>query len=127
LGRSSPSSPRCRHADEALRAVRIYKPEVLIIDQDMPTLGGVDVLKQLRVAGNQTPVVLLATSNDPKLMEALASNVEGIVGNRHLLRWCVEVAGRREHGTTRQMPLAVFDDLNGQPCDTVTAFSAVIF
>ena len=32
-------------------------------------------------------------------------------GNRHLLRWCVEVAGRRVHGTTKQIPLAVFDDL----------------
>ena len=91
---------RCAQADEALRAVRIYEPEVLIIDQDMPTLGGVDVLKQLRIAGNQTPVVLLATSNDPKLMEALAFNVEGIVFKesdpKHLVRCIREVhAGRR--------------------------------
>jgi transposase len=32
-------------------------------------------------------------------------------GNRHLLRWCVENAGRRVHGTTRQIPLAVFDQV----------------
>ena len=30
-------------------------------------------------------------------------------GNRHLWRWCVEVAGRRVHGTTKQIPLEVFD------------------
>jgi transposase len=30
-------------------------------------------------------------------------------GNRHLLRWIVETAGRRVHGTTKQLPLAVFD------------------
>ncbi len=30
-------------------------------------------------------------------------------GNRHLWRWCVEVAGRRVHGTIKQMPLEVFD------------------
>ena len=29
--------------------------------------------------------------------------------NRHLLRWCVETAGRRIHGTTKQVPLEVFD------------------
>jgi hypothetical protein len=29
--------------------------------------------------------------------------------NRHLLRWCLEVAGRRLHGTTKQIPLEVFD------------------
>jgi transposase len=32
-------------------------------------------------------------------------------GNRHLLRWCLEVAGRRLHGTTKQIPLEVFDRL----------------
>jgi transposase len=32
-------------------------------------------------------------------------------GNRHLLRWCVETAGRRVHGTTKQIPLAVFDQV----------------
>jgi transposase len=32
-------------------------------------------------------------------------------GNRHLLRWCVETAGRRVHGTTKRIPLEVFDQL----------------
>jgi transposase len=30
-------------------------------------------------------------------------------GNRHLWRWCVEIAGRRVHGTIKQIPLEVFD------------------
>jgi transposase len=32
-------------------------------------------------------------------------------GNRHLLRWCVETAGRRVHGTIKQAPLEVFETL----------------
>ena len=32
-------------------------------------------------------------------------------GNRHLLRWCLEVAGRRLHGTTKRIPLEVFDQV----------------
>src|SRR5262249_52639020 len=68
---------RCADAQEALRAVAIYEPDVLVIDQDMPAIGGVDVLKQLRAAGDQTPVVLLATANNPKLAEALIFNVAG--------------------------------------------------
>ena len=91
---------RCVDAHEALRAVRIYEPDVLIIDQDMPTIGGVDVLKQLRAAGDQTPVVLLATANNAKLMEALAFKVEGIVFKqsdpKRLIRCVRDVhAGRR--------------------------------
>jgi DNA-binding NarL/FixJ family response regulator len=91
---------RCAEAHEALRAVRMYEPDVLVIDQDMPVLGGVDVLKQLRAAGDQTPVVLLATANNQKLSEALTFNVEGIVFKqsdpKHLVRCLREVhAGRR--------------------------------
>ena len=70
---------RCADAHEAVRCVCIYEPDVLIIDQDMPAMDGVDVLKQLRAAGDHTPVVLLATANNSKLMEALAFQVEGIV------------------------------------------------
>src|SRR5262245_17244389 len=91
---------RCADAHQALRCVRIYEPDVLIIDQDMPAMDGVDVLKQLRAAGDQTPVVLLATANNPKLTEALAFNVEGIVFKQSepkcLLRCVRDVhAGRR--------------------------------
>jgi transposase len=31
--------------------------------------------------------------------------------NRHLGRWCVEIAGRRVHGTTKRIPLEVFDQV----------------
>ena len=91
---------RCGDAHEALRAIGVYEPDVLVIDEDMPMRGGVDVLQQLRTAGNRTPVVLLATANDAKLMEALAFNVEGIVFKqsdpKHLIRCIREVhAGRR--------------------------------
>jgi transposase len=30
-------------------------------------------------------------------------------GNRHLWRWCLETAGRRLHGTTKRIPLEVFE------------------
>ena len=32
-------------------------------------------------------------------------------GNRHLWRWCLETAGRRVHGTTKRIPLEVFDQV----------------
>src|SRR6266851_3686878 len=32
-------------------------------------------------------------------------------GNRHLLHWCLETAGRRVHGTTKQIPLEIFDQV----------------
>ena len=114
---------RCADAHEALRCVRIYAPDVLLIDQDMPAMGGVDVLKQLRAAGDQTPVVLLATANNAKLMEALAFKVEGIVFKqsdpKHLIRCVREVhAGRRWLDVKVNEAAAVASD--GDALDTLT-------
>jgi two-component system nitrate/nitrite response regulator NarP len=66
----------------------------------MPVVDGVAILKQLRTAGNQTPVVLLATANNERLGEALALDVEGIVFKhsdpKNLVRCLREVhAGRK--------------------------------
>jgi two-component system, NarL family, nitrate/nitrite response regulator NarL len=114
---------RCADAHEAVRCVRIYEPDVLIIDQDMPAMDGVDVLKQLRTAGDQTPVVLLATANNAKLLEALTFKVEGIVFKqsdpKHLIRCVREVhAGRRWLDAKLNEAAAVASD--GDALDTLT-------
>jgi DNA-binding NarL/FixJ family response regulator len=90
----------CTDGSEAVRAVRTHEPDVLVVDQDMPVLDGVAILKQLRSSGNRTRVVLLATANDQKLAEALRFDVEGIVFKhsdpKHLIGCLREVhAGRR--------------------------------
>src|SRR5688572_32198583 len=35
----------CSDAQEALRAVRAHKPDILVVDQDMPVLDGVAILR----------------------------------------------------------------------------------
>ena len=114
---------RCADAHEALRSVRIYEPDVLIIDQDMPVMDGVDVLKQLRAAGDQTPVVLLATANNAKLMEALALKVEGIVFKqsdpKHLIRCVREVHDGRQWLDTK-LNEAAAPASGGDAFDTLT-------
>src|SRR5215470_13100031 len=114
---------RCADAHHALRCVRIYEPDVLIIDQDMPAMDGVDVLKQLRAAGNRTPVILLATANNAKLMEALAFNVEGIVFKQSepkcLLRCVREVHAGRQWLDAKLNEAAAFAS-GGDGLDTLT-------
>ena len=90
----------CSDGHEALRAAHMYEADVLVLDQDMPRLDGVGVLRQLRSANDNTPVVLLATQNDQRLAEALSLDVHGIVFKhsdpKHLIRCLREVhAGRR--------------------------------
>jgi two-component system, NarL family, nitrate/nitrite response regulator NarL len=91
---------RCVDGYDAVRAVAAHKPDVLVVDQDMPVMDGLAILKHLRAAGDQTAVVLLATTNNQKLTEALSLGVQGIVFKhsdpRQLVRCLREVgAGRR--------------------------------
>ena len=66
--------------EEALRAVDEVKPDVLLLDLQMPDGTGMDVLRALRSKGATVPVVLLtAAIDDVSLMEARTLHVQGMV------------------------------------------------
>ena len=65
---------------EALREVEAVKPDILLLDLQMPESTGMDVLRQLRAEGSTLPVVLLtAAIDDSSLMEAKELHVQGMV------------------------------------------------
>ena len=56
------------------------RPELLILDNDMPERSGLDVLRTLRSKGDDRPVVLLTSRlNDELAREAVKLSVNGIV------------------------------------------------
>lgn len=71
---------RCLDGAETLRAVRQYKPDVLILDIRMPGRDGFDVLREIRKEGLSVRVVLLtAALDDNAMLEAMRLGVRGIV------------------------------------------------
>jgi CheY-like chemotaxis protein len=90
---------RCVDGYDAVRAVAAHQPDVLVVDQDMPVMDGVALLKHLRTSGDQTPLVLLATTNNQKVAEALSLDVQGIVFKhsdpRQLVRCLVGLQSRQ--------------------------------
>jgi DNA-binding NarL/FixJ family response regulator len=91
---------RCSDPYEAIKAVTTYEPDVLVLDQEMPVMDGVAVVKQLRRVNPDIRVVLLATKDDHLLAEALQLGVQGVVYKnvdpRNLTRCVREVyAGRQ--------------------------------
>jgi len=65
---------------EALSEVDRVKPDILLVDLEMPEAGGMEVIRTLR-AHDKAPriVILTAAIDDSSLMEARALGVEGIV------------------------------------------------
>jgi two-component system nitrate/nitrite response regulator NarP len=77
-----------------LEALSTTRPEILILDVQMPERTGLDVLRTLRSRGDQRPVVLLTASlDDSGLLEAIQLGVNGIIlkdGAQSLLLRCLE-------------------------------------
>jgi DNA-binding NarL/FixJ family response regulator len=71
---------RCRDGEEALRALREHRPDVLVLDVRMPRLDGLAVLREIRSWDLPTRVVLLTAALDEEhLVEALRLGAGGVV------------------------------------------------
>lgn len=71
---------RCRDGEEALRQVRLLRPDILVLDIRMPRQDGLQVLQAMRDEGLPTRVVLLtAALDEDQLVEALRLGVGGVI------------------------------------------------
>jgi DNA-binding NarL/FixJ family response regulator len=90
---------RCADGREAVRAVSVYNPDILLVDQELPVMDGVAIVKRLRREERATRVMILATTDNHQIQEAVRSGVQGVVcknvNPRMLVRCVREVyAGR---------------------------------
>lgn len=70
----------CRSGEEAVDAVRRYRPDVLLLDLKMPGMGGLGAIRELRRTEDETPVVLLtANLDEDELIEAMRHEIRGVV------------------------------------------------
>ena len=70
---------RARNGDEALRAVRQFQPDVLVLDLRMPGKDGLEVLGEMRREALPTRVVILSAMNSDDLFEAIRLGARGVV------------------------------------------------
>ena len=69
---------QAQDGEEALRLIQQLKPDVCILDIEMPKMSGLDVADQLKTAGSSCKVVILTTFARPGYFErALRSDVSG--------------------------------------------------
>src|SRR2546430_12916173 len=71
---------RCLEGDAALKAVRRHKPDILVLDIQMPAKDGLVVLREMRKEKLPTRVVILtATLDEEGLTEAVRHGVRGFL------------------------------------------------
>jgi two-component system nitrate/nitrite response regulator NarP len=70
----------CTNGADALVAVRHHKPDVLVLDYQMPHGDGLSTLKAVRAENLNTRVVLLtATMDEDDVLDAMQAGVHGLV------------------------------------------------
>jgi two-component system, NarL family, nitrate/nitrite response regulator NarL len=68
------------NGEDALKAVRQHKPDILVLDVQMPGRDGLSVLKQIHTEKLPTRVILLtATLDEDGVLDAMQSGVSGLV------------------------------------------------
>lgn len=77
--------------EEALARVDQVRPDVMLLDLNMPVMGGLEILRRLREFHPDLPIVILTMYDDPEYVdEALRSGASGYllksVGGEELVR-----------------------------------------
>ena len=71
---------RCLDGDEAVKAVRRHKPDILVLDIRMPGKDGLGVLREMKKEKLPTRVVVLtAALDEEELADAIRLGVRGLV------------------------------------------------
>jgi two-component system nitrate/nitrite response regulator NarP len=71
---------RARTGKEALAQIDQVNPDLVLLDVNMPDGSGIDVLRRLRKAGEERPIVLLTAGlDDPQLIAADDLEPNGVV------------------------------------------------
>jgi len=71
---------QCPDGEAALRAVRVHRPDILVLDVRMPQRDGISVIRAIKSEQLPTRVVLLAAVlDDEQMLEATRLGVGGIV------------------------------------------------
>ena len=64
--------------EETLRQVAALRPDVLLLDLEMPRLDGVETLRRLAADGRTTPtIVFTAFDTDDRIVEAVRAGAQG--------------------------------------------------
>lgn len=62
-----------------------YKPDLILMDIDMPGMSGIDAVKEIRRSNIQTPIIMLTVFDDnTHVLDAIRAGASGYLLKKHL-------------------------------------------
>jgi DNA-binding NarL/FixJ family response regulator len=69
-----------KNCNNVISEIDTYKPDVILMDIDMPGTNGIEGLKQIRLVNNEVKILMLTVFDDNKnVFEAISSGANGYV------------------------------------------------
>jgi DNA-binding NarL/FixJ family response regulator len=97
---------QCADGAEALEMVMTLKPDLAILDLEMPKLTGIETTRQLKARGSKTKLLILSISReDKRIMEALRAGADAYILKDGPKRHLVDAIGFVKDGGVYVSPL----------------------
>lgn len=73
------------HVLMADQQVAAHKPQIILMDIDMPGRTGIEAVKQLRSSGSTTPIIMLTVFDDTQhVFDAICAGASGYLLKKHI-------------------------------------------
>ncbi|RUO25729.1 DNA-binding response regulator [Aliidiomarina minuta] len=116
----------CSSGREALAAIQEHKPDLVLLDIQMPGLSGFDVLRKLNEKNITMPAVVFVTAYDQyairafevRALDYLLKPVDEERLTQTLERITAELSGRREKEHQAKL-LDLVSDMTGEDCEDI--------
>jgi DNA-binding NarL/FixJ family response regulator len=102
---------------EAIEKFRLHRPDVTLMDVEMPSLNGIDAIAEIRSEFPDARIIVLTTyAGDAKIVRALKAGARAYILKRHVHKELLE-AIRAVHGGQKRIPSEIAAELAEHAAD----------
>jgi DNA-binding NarL/FixJ family response regulator len=96
---------------EAIEKFRLHRPDVTLMDVEMPSLNGIDAIEEIRSEFPDARIIVLTTyAGDAKIVRALKAGARAYILKRHVHRELLD-AIRTVHAGQKRIPPEIAAEL----------------
>ena len=108
------------NGEEAIEKFRVYRPDVTLMDIQLPGLNGIETISQIRKEFPNAHIIVLTTySGDFQIVRAIKAGARGYLLKRQVHRELLETI-RAVHAGQRRIPQDMAVDLVDRSRDNLT-------
>lgn len=105
------------NGEEAIEKFRLYRPDVTLMDLQMPNMNGVDAISRIRGEFSDARIIVLTTyTGDAQVLRALKAGARGYILKGHVHRELLAII-RAVHAGQKQIPPEIAAELANHATD----------